>query len=260
LERSEGRGRQSRKQASGSAWSEKKTRLSSVRGRGRYRHHRQAASPRCRRRRRRCRRSSCGCSSRPPWRREENQQEHHTRSRRARRGAELSGLNKKGTRLPLPPRGPNARARLAPSRVANVGSGARTLAAGGRVPPLSCPRGAGRGGGFGGAAGKGKRCEGPERGEGIAGMRCGTRGFRQPRNYSRLGGWGGGLLLIARGRGSDWLAEEGGSQSGRGVRRRAGLCLSSCWGHPPSDSLGHVQWCLIRGFLRCFRRLFAKRS
>jgi hypothetical protein len=116
LERSEGRGRQSRKQASGSAWSEKKTRLSSVRGRGRYRHHRQAASPRCRRRRRRCRRSSCGCSSRPPWRREENQQEHHTPQPP---GAERSGLNKNGTRLPLPPRGPNARARSAPSRVAN---------------------------------------------------------------------------------------------------------------------------------------------
>lgn len=90
--------------------------------------------------------------------------------------------------------------------------------------------------------GKGNGARGRSGGEGIAGMRCGTRGFRQPRNYSRLGGWGGGLLLIARGRGSDWLAEEGGSQSGRGVRRRAGLCLSSCWGHPPSVSLGVYEW------------------
>jgi hypothetical protein len=35
------------------------------------------------------------------------------------------------------------------------------------------------------------------------------------------------------------------------------------WSWPPvisTRSLGHVQWCLIWGLLRCFRGLFAKKS
>lgn len=153
MERSEGRGRQSRKQASGSAWSEKKTRLSSVRGRGRYRHHRQAASPRCRRRRRRCRRSSCGCSSRPPWSRGRTEKQEapgrrgsttpaaarvrsglrrHDRVLRPlpgeQPGAELNGAHDGGP--PHSPRKPGAEPGPRPTR------GVRALASGPRSPLL----------------------------------------------------------------------------------------------------------------------------